>query len=79
VNTNHPLATFGLLLILLVAKLAEYSDPPQNSYKRRTQGFLARRAIDGIAVIGWIADRLGGRTRPTTLARRHPLYQPVSH
>ena len=57
VSTKHPLGTFGLLLILLVAKLAEYSDPSHQNYRRRAQAFLARRAIDGVTAIGWIVDR----------------------
>jgi hypothetical protein len=61
VSTKHPLGTFGLLLILLVAKLAEYSDPSHQSYRRRAQAFLARRAIDGVTAIGWIVDRLCDR------------------
>ena len=36
----------GLFLMLLVARLANHG------------GFLAERAIDVIAVIGWIADHL---------------------
>jgi hypothetical protein len=58
---KHPLGTFGLLLILLVAKLAEYSCPSHQTYRHSAQAFLARRAIDGVAVIGWIVDRLGDR------------------
>ena len=45
VTGGAPLGTFGLLLILLVAKLAEYSDPSHQRYRRRAQAFLARRAI----------------------------------
>jgi hypothetical protein len=57
-NREHALGTLGLLLMLLVAKLAECAHPSQQTYLQRARAFLARRAIDGIAVIGWLVDRL---------------------
>jgi hypothetical protein len=46
INTDQALALLGLFLMLIVARLANRG------------GFLARRAIDGVAVIGWIVDHL---------------------
>jgi hypothetical protein len=45
-ESDNRLALIGLFLMLLVARLANHG------------GFLARRAIDAVAVIGWIADHL---------------------
>ncbi len=45
-QSGDRLALLGLFLMLIVARLANHG------------GFLARRAIDAIAVIGWIADHL---------------------
>jgi hypothetical protein len=64
VTTKHPLGTLGLLLILVVAKLAGYLDPSHPQNRHRAQAFFARRAIDGVAVIGWLVDRLGPRLSP---------------
>jgi hypothetical protein len=57
-NREHALGTVGLLLMLSVAKLAERACPSQQTYLQRARALLARRAIDGIAVIGWLVDRL---------------------
>jgi hypothetical protein len=64
VNTNHPLGTFGLLLMLVVAKLAGYLDPSNPQSRHRAQAFLARRAIDTLTAIGWVIDRLTPRLSP---------------
>jgi hypothetical protein len=66
VSKNHPLGTLGLLLILVVAKLAGYLrlDPSHPQYKHRAQAFFARRAIDAVTAIGWVVDRLGPRLSP---------------
>ena len=45
-QSGDRLALLGLFLLLMVARLANHG------------GFLARRAIDGVAIFGWIADHL---------------------
>jgi hypothetical protein len=54
IDTGQTLALLGRFLLLVVARLADlgYSGRPTLS------GFRARRAIDGGAVIGWLADHL---------------------
>ena len=74
-STRHPLGSFGLLLVGLVGRLAEHADSGQTGHGR-IKALLARRAIDGIAVIGWTVDHIGnwmspGRTSRT--ARRDAL------
>ena len=64
VRTKHPLGTLGLLLILVVAKLAGYLDPSNPLSRNRAQAFLARRAVDAVSAIGWVADRLTPRFSP---------------
>ena len=71
-SARHPLASFGLLLIGLVGRLAPHAYSGHTDHGR-IKGFLARRAIDGIAVIGWTVDRLGGRTRPIAGAAKRGL------
>jgi hypothetical protein len=46
IGSGNTLALVGLFLMLLVARLANHG------------GFFANRVIDGIGVIGWIADHL---------------------
>ena len=45
-ESDDRLALIGLFLMLLVARLANHGS------------FVARRAIDAVAVFGWIADHL---------------------
>lgn len=45
-SAKHPLGTFGVLLMLLVAKLAEYSHPLHPTYSHRARAFLGKRAVD---------------------------------
>ena len=66
---TYPLGSFGLLLVGLVGRLAEQAYPPGHADSGRIQAFLARRAIDGIAVVGWTVDRLGGWMSPGTTSR----------
>jgi hypothetical protein len=54
----YALGTFGLLLVLLVGKLAPYTAAPQHAFPQRTRAWLARRALDVIGAIGWLVDRL---------------------
>jgi hypothetical protein len=63
--TNRHLSTIdrilgpvGLFLILLVCTLAEPAYSAHQTISGRLAGFLARRAIDGVAIIGWMVDRL---------------------
>ena len=58
----HAFGTFGLLLMLLVSRLARYEVTPQHAYPQRLRAWLAQRAIDGIGVIGWLVDRLPPQT-----------------
>ena len=55
---------FGLLLILLVGKLANAAYRAPGPRPQTTRRFLARRAIDGIFAIGWLVDRLTGYAVP---------------
>lgn len=52
--------TFAVLLILLLAKLVTPAYDRQQTREERIRGFLARRAIDAIAIIGWTVDRVSG-------------------
>jgi hypothetical protein len=63
--TNRRLSTFegilglvGLFLILVVRALAERGYSAQQTIGGQLTGFVARRAIDGVAIIGWLVDRL---------------------
>jgi len=57
-ETRYALGLLGLFLVLVLARLARPAcRPPQNTADRLT-GFLARRAIDCIAAIGWLIDHL---------------------
>jgi len=58
VDGEHALGLLGLWLALLLARLAIRGYREQVTYGNRISGFLARRGIDGIAVIGWLVDRL---------------------
>jgi hypothetical protein len=52
------LGTFGLLLVVLVGRLVPHAAPLQPTYRGRARAWLVRRALDGIAAIGWVVDRL---------------------
>jgi hypothetical protein len=52
IRTDQGLAVVGLLMMLIVARLVNVEG------SGRFSGFLARRAIDGVAAIGWLADHL---------------------
>src|SRR5215471_4165645 len=55
---DRMLGVLGLFLILVLGKLTLPAYRSDQRGVARVTGFLARRAIDGIAVIGWIVDRL---------------------
>ena len=65
VNVDHSLALVGLVLMVMVAWLANHGYVPHETVIGRCGGVLARRAIDGIAVIGWLVDRLPQSTTTT--------------
>jgi hypothetical protein len=58
INADQAIGLVGLFLMLAVARLADRGYSVQDTRAGRVFGFLARRAIDGIAVIGWLADHL---------------------
>jgi hypothetical protein len=68
-NTGRVLGPVGLFLMIAVGKLADRGYGPQRTLAGRVSACVARRAIDAIAVMGWLVDRLPG---PATLAA-HPL------
>jgi len=59
----------GLLLMLLVGKLAPYASPRQDTYPERARAWLARRGLDGIGAVGRLVDRLPPRV---SSKRREP-------
>jgi hypothetical protein len=58
IETGHALGVLGLLLMLVIDRLADPAYAVQQDGADRLTGFLARRAIDGIAAVGWLVDRL---------------------
>ena len=58
IETGHALGLLGLLLMLAIAHLADPAYGAQQGTGDRLTGFFARRAIDGIAAVGWLVDRL---------------------
>jgi len=52
------LGILGLFLMLVIARLAPLAYEPQQTTTDRLTSFIARRVIDGIALIGWVADHL---------------------
>ena len=67
-SARHPLGSFGLLLVGLVGRLAEHAHSGRTDHGR-IKAFLARRAIDGIAIVGWTVDRLGDLLSPGSALR----------
>ena len=57
-NTEHVLGSVGLFLLIVVGKLADRGYGPQQTFAGRVSGCMARCAIDAIAVLGWLVDRL---------------------
>jgi len=58
VGAERALGVVGLFLVLVVTKLASQGSTVKHTVAGQVWAFLVRRAIDGIAVIGWLADRL---------------------
>ena len=69
-NTEHILGCLGLFLLLLIVRLSDIAYNPRHTVAGQVSGFLARRAIDAVAVIGWLADRLPA---PEPSSHPHPL------
>ena len=72
-DTGHLPGYLGLFLMLLIGRLAEWGYGPQQTFAQRVFAWIARRAIDVFAVVGWLADRM---PEPNASCRHHPL--PVS-
>jgi hypothetical protein len=60
-DLDHPLGTAGLLLLLVVARLAGPAYSPPTTPSGRVGQFAARRALDAVSVVGWLFDRLPQR------------------
>ena len=67
-DAEHVLGLTGLFLLIVVAKLADRGYGPQQTFAEQVSGSLARRAIDAIAVMGWLVDH----TCPSFGWRRSP-------
>ena len=65
VDIEHSLALLGLVLMAIVGWLANRGYAVHPTIAGRVGGAIARRAIDGIAVIGWIVDHLPPATTTT--------------
>jgi hypothetical protein len=57
-NGDHALGVLGLFLMVVVARLADPAYAATHTAAERIRGYVARRAIDGVAFVGWLADRL---------------------
>ena len=57
---EHAVGIFGALLILLIARLVGPADSVQRTRLGQIRGFLARRALDAVAIVGWTVDRVSG-------------------
>jgi hypothetical protein len=58
IRGDQALGLLGLFLMMVVAKLADRDYAVQRTLAERVSGFVALRAIDGVAAIGWLVDRL---------------------
>jgi hypothetical protein len=58
VDVERALGLLGLSLALLLVRLANRGYGEHVTYADHLSGFLARRGIDAIGVIGWLVDRL---------------------
>ena len=76
------LGHIGLFLMLVIARLASRAYSDQQTVGGRLSGFFARRTIDVIAGVGWLADRLPqpaprAACMPVDTARRRPAVEPL--
>ena len=58
VNVDRALAPLGLFLMLAIARLCGPAYAGPRNTAGRVSAFLARRAIDAVASLGWLVDRL---------------------
>jgi hypothetical protein len=68
-DVDRTLQALGLFLMLIVAWLADRGYSAQQTIAGWLCGFLARRAVGGIAIIGWLVDRLPLPAAPGVAAR----------
>ena len=66
-NTERALGSLGLFLLLVIVRFSDSAFNPPPTLAGRASGFLARRAIDAVAIVGWLFDRL-----PATPPSSHP-------
>ena len=64
IEPEHALGILGLFLMLVIARLVPRAYEPPETAADRLTSFWARRVIDGIAVIGWLADHLPAPPAP---------------
>jgi len=57
-RADTTLGWLGLLLMLVVTRLADQSSQSQPTVGGRLSRFLSCRAIDGIGGVGWAIDRM---------------------
>jgi hypothetical protein len=71
-NVEYAMAIVGVLMIAVVAKLADAADSGQREYPRPVRRFLARQAIRAVDMIGSAVDRVSGGSEgqrpPATVA-----------
>ena len=70
INTDHVLGSFGLVLLLLIGRLSDSAVNPDHTFAGRVSGSLARRAMDAVAIVGWLFDRLPAPTRSSNPPER---------
>ena len=58
VDVEHALGVIGLMLMLIVIVMARHGYTAHQTITGRFGGFLARRTIDAVALIGWLVDHL---------------------
>lgn len=66
------LGVVGLFLMLVIARLTDRAYLPHATLAGRASGFVARRVIDAIALIGWLCDRLPMPATEAAAAVRSP-------
>jgi hypothetical protein len=58
INTEHLLGSVGWVLLIAVIALSDRGYGPQTTFATRLSGRIARGAINVIAAVGWLVDRL---------------------
>ena len=59
-SVEYAMAIVGVLMIAVVAKLADAADSGQYEYPRPVRRFLARQALRAVATIGSAVDCVSG-------------------